>query len=135
MGYTSEGVSSMVKQQWKICHKFQGLIMQNLPRLTKFCTQQAWVGTRKPISTLARLEKGHVSLEASTHDLGSKQGLIFHLQAALSDLIISSILAPWYNGPEVGSLRDLEVVDFFVAWLASDQGPLFTTASRSAQSY
>ena len=54
-------------------------------------------------------------LSRSTHDLGSKQGLIFHLQAALSDFSISSILAPWYNGPEVGSLRDLEVVDFFVA--------------------
>ena len=135
MGYTSVGVSLIVKQQRKICHKFQGLIMQDLPQLTKFCTQQARVGTWKPISTLTRLGKGHVSLEAWTHNLGSKQGLIFHLQAALSDLIISSILAPWYNGPEVGSLRDLEVVDFFVAWLASDQGPLFTTASWSAQPY
>ena len=28
--------SSKVKQQWKICHKFQGSIMQDLPHLTQF---------------------------------------------------------------------------------------------------
>ena len=36
MGYTSEDKSSKVKQQLKICHNFQGSIMQDLPHVTQF---------------------------------------------------------------------------------------------------
>ena len=61
IGIISEGESSKVKQQWKICHKFQCWIMQDLPYLTKCCTQQAQIGTWK----------------------SSKRDLVLHLQAAL----------------------------------------------------
>ena len=39
MGYISEGERSTVKQLWKICHNFQGSIMQDLPHLYTIWTQ------------------------------------------------------------------------------------------------
>ena len=54
MGYISEGERSKVKQQWNICHKFQGLIMQDLPQLTRFARNRHRMGTRILHSSLPR---------------------------------------------------------------------------------
>ena len=62
--------------------------------------------------------------------LRSKQDLVLHLPVALRDFIFLSFLAPWYCGREVGSLRDLDVVAFFVAWLALDQQPELNPSKR-----
>ena len=49
-------------------------------------------------STLTRLEKGDVSLDkARPHDLASKQDLVFHMQAALRDLVFLVFSAPRYS--------------------------------------
>ena len=99
MGYISEGESSKVKQQWKICHNFQGWIIQDLPHLTQFCTQQARIDTWKTnfnINTVWRKAMSPLRLEPPT--LRSKQDLELHLQAALRDFVFPAFSAPWYSG-------------------------------------
>ena len=60
-------------------------------------------------------------LEPAT--LRSKQDLVLHLQAALCNFALLAFSAPWYRGREVGLLRDLEAVAFFVASLVPHQQP------------
>ena len=53
--------SSKVKQQWKICHKFQGWIMQDLPHLNNLYTTGIRKGTLHCTIITAGLKKWKVN--------------------------------------------------------------------------
>ena len=61
IGFISEGESSKVKQQWKICHKFQGWIMQDLPHLNNLYTTGIRKGTLHCTIITAGLKKWKVN--------------------------------------------------------------------------
>ena len=111
MGYISEGERSTVKQLWKICHNFQGSIMQDLPHLTQFGRNQGWVGTRRELSSLPRASKREWP-EKLRRPWGSNPrpcapscSLWLHLQSDSSGLRSSGFWcsAPWYSGWLVGA--------------------------------
>ena len=68
--------------------------------------------------------------ESNLQPCAPKRDLMLHLRQPTLLVSLFQLPAPWCSGRDVGLLMDLEVVAFFVAWLALDQQPELYPSER-----